>query len=251
MLPIDLLTLGAALLAGLLGNAHCTAMCGGIAAGLSRSVPRVRAASHALQLNGGRVFGYGVAGALGGGLGASVLTVAETPGLALTLRIGMGLMLLWVALRIAGLAPFPIPAGTSSPASRLLVRLQRCLPPPGHPLRPWMQGALWGWLPCGLSLSMLGAAWLEASALHGALLMLAFGLGTLPVMTTLSYSGARVLGRLQQGPWRWGAAGLVAASGLLTIGAPWLAGVPALQGALHALGCRSLSGGTAIPWPPM
>ena len=33
-MPIDLLTLTAALLAGLMGSVHCLAMCGGIATGL-------------------------------------------------------------------------------------------------------------------------------------------------------------------------------------------------------------------------
>ena len=34
-MPVDLLTLGAALLTGLLGGVHCVAMCGGIATGLA------------------------------------------------------------------------------------------------------------------------------------------------------------------------------------------------------------------------
>ena len=34
-MPVDLMVLGAALLTGLLGGAHCAAMCGGIATGLS------------------------------------------------------------------------------------------------------------------------------------------------------------------------------------------------------------------------
>ena len=34
-MPVDLLVLGAALLTGLLGGAHCVAMCGGIATGIS------------------------------------------------------------------------------------------------------------------------------------------------------------------------------------------------------------------------
>ena len=34
-MPIDWLTLGAALLAGLMGGVHCVAMCGGIATGFS------------------------------------------------------------------------------------------------------------------------------------------------------------------------------------------------------------------------
>ena len=41
-------------------------------------------------------------------------------------------------------------------------------------------GALWGWLPCGLVYSVLLTALASGSAVQGALIMLAFGLGTLP-----------------------------------------------------------------------
>jgi len=41
-------------------------------------------------------------------------------------------------------------------------------------------GALWGWLPCGLVYSALASSLSAGSAARGALMMLAFGLGTLP-----------------------------------------------------------------------
>jgi uncharacterized protein len=45
-------------------------------------------------------------------------------------------------------------------------------------------GLAWGWLPCGLSYSMLLLAATTASATAGALVMAAFGVGTLPAMVT-------------------------------------------------------------------
>ncbi|NTV11785.1 MAG: sulfite exporter TauE/SafE family protein, partial [Zoogloea sp.] len=41
-------------------------------------------------------------------------------------------------------------------------------------------GLLWGFLPCGLVYSVLATALVTGSAGRGAMLMLAFGLGTLP-----------------------------------------------------------------------
>ena len=99
---------------------------------------------------------------------------------------------------------------------------------------------LWGWLPCGLSATLLTTAWLQASALHGALTMTAFGLGTLPIMLPLTWSGARLGQRLQRGGLRIAAGALVLSAGLVTLSAPWLMQVPALHGALSALGCRTL-----------
>jgi sulfite exporter TauE/SafE len=101
-------------------------------------------------------------------------------------------------------------------------------------------GLFWGWLPCGLSTTVLAAAWLEASALHGGLLMLAFGLGTLATMVPLTWSGARLAGLARARGWRLAGAGLVALAGVVTMAGPWLASQPAIHQVLVALGCRSL-----------
>ena len=101
---------------------------------------------------------------------------------------------------------------------------------------------LWGWLPCGLSTTVLAAAWLSASARDGALIMAAFGLGTLPVMLPLTWSGARVGRWLQRPAMRRGVALLVMCAGVLTLSAPWLMHVPALHGVLGMLGCAPASG---------
>jgi sulfite exporter TauE/SafE len=65
--------------------------------------------------------------------------------------------------------------------------LWRRIEPLGRGLLPvrrvrdaWALGLLWGWLPCGLVYSVLALALLSGSASRGALVMLAFGLGTVP-----------------------------------------------------------------------
>lgn len=112
--------------------------------------------------------------------------------------------------------------------------------PANTSLRRLGAGVLWGWLPCGLSATLLTAAWFQASASRGALTMLAFGLGTLPVMVPLTWSGARLGQWLQRGPWRTAAGLFVLLAGLLTLSAPWLMQVPGAHGLLTALGCGSL-----------
>jgi sulfite exporter TauE/SafE len=52
-------------------------------------------------------------------------------------------------------------------------------------------GLAWGWLPCGLSYSMLLLAATTASAASGALVMAAFGAGTLPAMVTATVAFER------------------------------------------------------------
>lgn len=239
MLPVDLIALSAAALTGLLGSVHCLAMCGGIATGLSATAARPSLA-WALQLNLGRVAGYTLAGAIVGGFGAGLLQLARIDGLAAKLRLAMGAVLLLAAARLLWPQRFGLIARTNARLWALLRPLQARLVPDAGPLRPWLLGAFWGWLPCGLSTTLLAAAWLEASALHGGLLMAAFGSGTLVAMVPVTWSGARLAQRLRQPRWRYGTAGLIAAAGLLTLTAPWLAQQPALHGALQALGCRSL-----------
>jgi sulfite exporter TauE/SafE len=239
-MPIDLLALTAALLTGLMGGLHCAAMCGGIATGLAASSPR-GGLGIAIALNGGRILGYTLAGAIVGGFGGGLLALARSDGLAVALRVAMGAVLLLVAVRLL----WPQRLGALGEAGAWLWRkLQpvqaRVLPATG-PLRPWVQGLFWGWLPCGLSTTVLAAAWLEADALHAALLMLAFGLGTTATMIPLTWSGARLGGLLARRGWRVAAAALVASAGLLTMVGPWLATQPALHSVLEALGCRSLT----------
>jgi len=242
-MPIDLLALGAAWLSGLFGGLHCLAMCGGIATGFAAPASSGRAFAHALLLNLGRIGGYALAGAVVGGFGGGLLRVARLPELALGLRALVGLVLLLTAARLLFPGRLQGLGRIGARAWQAMRPAREALIPAGGPARPLVLGLFWGWLPCGLSTTLLMAAWLEASAWHGALLMLAFGLGTLPLMTGLSWSGARLARPLAQARWRRVAAVLIALAGLLTLAAPWLAHDPRASAWLMALGCRSLPAG--------
>lgn len=236
-MPIDWLTLGAALLAGLMGGVHCVAMCGGIATGFSAMSSRSSWLA-ALEPNLGRVLGYTLAGAIVGGLGHGLLRVARIDWLAWGLRAAVGLVLVAVAVRM--LNPRAGAGVLAGPAHRLwaaLRPLQRHLLPADSAPKRIGLGVLWGWLPCGLSTTLLAAAWLQADARNGALTMAAFGLGTLPLMVPLTWSGARVARWLQKPGLRRSAGVLVLAAGLITMASPLLMQVPALHGMLEALGC--------------
>jgi sulfite exporter TauE/SafE len=237
MLPIDWLTLGAAGLSGLMGGVHCAAMCGGIASGFSAMSGRTDW-RQALEPNLGRVLGYCLAGAIAGGFGHGIVRVANNDWIALALRMAVGLVLVLAALRLldrGGRLSFLTRGGGRLWQS--LRPLQRRLLPANTSGRRLALGMLWGWMPCGLSGTLLAAAWLQADPLNGALTMAAFGLGTLPVMLPLTWSGARIGQRLQRGGWRTAAGALVLSAGLLTLAAPWLMRAPALSGLLASLGC--------------
>ncbi|TDR39976.1 hypothetical protein DFR29_11427 [Tahibacter aquaticus] len=239
-MPIDFVALAAALLSGLFGSLHCAAMCGGIATGLGSCGGQARGSfGVALRVNAGRLLGYVLAGLLVGALGAGLLQLVDASGLGTLLRVLSGAVLVAVALRLLDVhKKYKLPGGAGAGLWRWLAPLQRRLLPATTPARQWLLGMLWGWLPCGLSSSLLLAAWLQADWLNAALTMAAFGLGTLPLMLPLTWSGVQLGRRLAQPAWRRSAAALVLSAGVLTMTAPWLLQVPALQGVLGALGCR-------------
>ncbi len=234
----DWLALSAAATAGLMGGVHCAAMCGGIATGFSGPGNERPSWWRALQPNLGRVLGYTLAGAAVGLFGAGLVQAAQNEWLRVGLRVAVGAVMVVAALRLLdrkGRLSFLPPAGAG--VWRVLRPLQKHLLPANSSLRRIGLGMLWGWMPCGLSSTLLVAAWLQADALNSAATMAAFGLGTLPVMLPLTWSGARLGQHLQRGGWRSAAGGLVLASGIITMAAPWLMRAPIFSGLLSALGC--------------
>lgn len=186
------ITLGAALVAGLAGSGHCLGMCGGIAgalamrgstAGTQRSFgPRL---ALSLAYNVSRVASYAIAGALAGLLGRALLRAVDVAPLSLALRVLAGLVMIAAAGRLlfGWRLLDPLEAAGSSLWRRLAPGAGR------GARRAGFGGAIslglaWGWLPCGLTYSMLLLAATTANAATGALVMAAFGLGTLPAMVS-------------------------------------------------------------------
>lgn len=240
-MPVDGLVLLAAFTSGLLGTVHCAAMCGGIATSLS--VGQRGGAWMAALPNLGRVLGYALAGAIVGGLGGGLLGVARMPAIGIGMRAAVGVVLVIAGLRLLdrrGRLP-AFAGGTGARLWQWLAPLRKRAWPADTVAKRLAVGMVWGWMPCGLSTTLLAAAWLQASAVHGALTMAAFGIGTLPMMIPLTWAGLRVGQRLQRGGLRLAAGLLVIATGLLTLAGPWLLHAPLLGGVLEALGCRSLA----------
>lgn len=78
-------------------------------------------------------------------------------------------------------------------------------------------GMVWGWLPCGLVYSALALSLSAGSIIGGALVMFAFGAGTLPMLLAMGVSADRLLALQQNRHFRLAAGLLVILMGLLTI----------------------------------
>ncbi|MBR0161248.1 MAG: sulfite exporter TauE/SafE family protein [Oscillospiraceae bacterium] len=172
---------GALFLLGLSTSPHCLGMCGGVL--LSACHGREGRKAHlgaALSYNGGRTLSYTALGAAFGALG-TVLNYTLSMKSMLFTMIGLAVALL--GLNMWGLLPvLPSLPGESGTVCRLPDRLRR--------RTPLIVGLLTGLMPCGA----LYAAWLCAmssgSAAKGAILMLAFALGTVPLMLLFASLGA-------------------------------------------------------------
>ena len=93
------------------------------------------------------------------------------------------------------------------------VHLSKLLHQPGR--KPhFLVGLVWGLVPCGLIYSILPLAFLSGDGESGGLLMLAFGLGTLPNLLLISGFSARLAAWGHQTWARYMAAGLMIFTGL-------------------------------------
>lgn len=216
-----------ALILGLLGGGHCLGMCGGLMGALSLAIPaeqRNRRLYLLLAYNAGRILSYALAGLL---LGLAGWALASGP-LAIVLRGIAGLLLIAMGLYLAGWwSGLTRIEALGRGLWRHLQPLTRRFMPVTSPSRALVLGGLWGWLPCGLVYSTLLWAASQGDALHSAALMLAFGIGTLPVLLATGLAAERLGSLLRQRGVRVAGGLLVMLFGVWTLPGPhqhWLMG---------------------------
>ncbi len=206
----------AVFLVGLLGGVHCLGMCGSIVGILTTQLPKNKPLwPFHLAYSGGRILSYSVAGALVGSVGAAGLLLRDQVPIQHLLFALSSLMLIALGLYLAGLGNFV--RRIEGAGRGLWQRLQPFtarLFPVATPWRAFQLGIVWGWLPCGLVYSVLLTALASGSAHSGALIMLAFGLGTLPNLLLIGLFWQRVKGWVQHPRVRLIAGLLVAALGV-------------------------------------
>jgi len=216
----------AVFLIGLFGGVHCAGMCGGIVAALGLAASRhggagvpvsgpvggltgapaggpvggpvgvgagaaARLSGRVLTFNLARVSTYAALGALAGTLGSLGLVMERMLPVQQAALVVANLMLLAMGSYVAGYR-------------RLVMAVESLGAPLWRRVRPVASralgtggrgglvtaGALWGLVPCGMVYTVLIAALTTGRTLDGALLMAAFGLGTLPNLVLMGTSAA-------------------------------------------------------------
>lgn len=182
-----------AFLIGIAGSAHCTVMCGGVITGLSYAIPKNKSLlPYALSYNVGRICSYVVAGGFAGYLGQIASHEAQLG--VVWLQLFGGLMLLLMAGYIGGWFFVLTKLEKLGQGIWHVIRpISKSFVPFKTPLHALPYGLIWGWLPCGLVYSTLSWSLSAGSLTSGAMVMLAFGLGTLPSTLSLSIFSREVL----------------------------------------------------------
>ena len=249
---------------GFLGSfGHCLGMCGPItvAFSLSQSAATPSRWQHVrfhLLLNIGRLISYALVGLLIGSLGSVLVASGQMAGIGSPLRRGVavvtGLLLVWFGLAQINPRHMPrVPLLNPMVQSAWHDRLNRAMQSLSLNPQCWtplLLGLAWGLIPCGF----LYAAQLKAAETTdpwvGGATMLAFGVGTLPMMLGVGVSTGWVSADRRGQLFRLGG-WITLTIGLLTIfrgsGSVDLTGHGALICLLFALIARPMS----RVWPPL
>lgn len=221
----DGLTLGAALLLGLVASGHCLVMCGGISAALGIATakradgrPQARLLV-AYQL--GRVLSYTLAGLAFGGLLGGAIALLDVDAVRKTLRVLSAVALLLGALVAFGRVRDP-GFGLGRHLWPRLAPLGRRLLPVTNLPRALAFGMVWGWMPCGFVYTVLLIATLQLDGARAAATMAMFGLGTAPALLAVAFGAQRHAGFLAHAGSKRAAGVLLLASAALTLVGPWL-----------------------------
>lgn len=228
---------------GLLGSSHCLGMCGGFAIMIGANAKTAGQAWRAqLLYSSGRIFTYTVLGAIAGFVGMRIGDWSlNLVNLSAILCLVAGSFLLVQGLKAAGVRIW---------ATRRVAATSPCLFPPL--LRSFLQsnsqfavvlaGMMTGFLPCGLLYGFLALATASQDLIAGSAIMLAFGLGTIPLLAFAGVGG-RLLSAMARLRLLRAAAWCVVLTGGLTLyrGATMFSMSPA-QARAHCPLCTTVHG---------
>lgn len=204
-----------AALIGLISAGHCLGMCGGLTVAFGF---HSQGGGTLLAYNLGRISTYTLLGLLVGA-GLAWLPPAFMP----WLRLLAAALLVLIALYYLNIGAWITRVEQLAlPLWRRLQPLTRRWLPVRNPAQAYRIGLVWGFLPCGLVYTALGYAATQAHPVESALMMFAFGLGTLPAMLATGALSQQLNLMLRRQAVRW------VIGGLLLAFAAWL-GVQSVQ----------------------
>jgi sulfite exporter TauE/SafE len=196
--PLELLAV--AFIIGLGSSGHCLLMCGGISSALTSRMSTTSTLSrllHLLLFHTGRISCYALLGTLlGGTLG---WLISYSTQLATFSRIIAALTIIFMGLYVSGYSSLirivekrlAFIWQNLQPLTQRFMAMQ-------HWYHAFCLGLLWGFLPCGMIYSTLLWASSNNQGFSTGLLMLSFGLGTVPALLATNWLGLQTFAFLNQ-----------------------------------------------------
>ena len=213
-------------LVGALGGLHCVAMCGGLLGALgARDAARTQPLHPARTIvarqatyHVGRLVTYSLLGGLFGALGAATLGIVDLLPLQRAIYILANVFLLLLGASLVLHTPdVPIMQRLGARAFALMLRAMQPVLNRSDASGRVALGLVWGLMPCALIYSVLPLALLAGGAWQGSLVMLAFGLGTLPNLVATSALISRAGHVMSGSAMRHAAAAMMIGFGMLGI----------------------------------
>jgi hypothetical protein len=181
-----------AFIMGIMGSVHCISMCGSLTMALGFSVPKDKPFwLYSLLISLARICGYAFIGFIVNLLSQSVL--ALTGGGVLYLTIFASLLMIGIGLHVANVTNFILKTERIGQViSRYIEPIKKKILPIDSPLKCLGYGFFWGFLPCGMVYTALTLSMTASTSLGASLVMLLFGLGTLPTLVGLTGINAKL-----------------------------------------------------------
>ncbi|MBT8420658.1 MAG: sulfite exporter TauE/SafE family protein [Gammaproteobacteria bacterium] len=184
-LAIGPFSYGIAFMTGLLGSAHCIGMCGALVSG---NFIRLGREAHGplpyLSYQLARIGVYTLIGIAAASAGHALISMGFIGAAQGILQLVVGLAVVIIGLEIGGFTPWRLRTPGLSVA--IMGHWLRNITRKGPVAGALIGGIMNGFIPCPLSFAMAIKAATAPSPLEGALLMLIFGLGTVPAMLFVS-----------------------------------------------------------------
>ncbi len=190
----------------LTGLSHCVGMCGSLVGAFSMQQKTLKTSVTAplIMYQTGRISTYVAIGMIMASIGAGLQLAAIGQGIQVGLSIFAGLLMLFIGISLTGkffsmrwIESAVLAQWASSMISRLMTSK--------HTAAPLGLGMANGLLPCGPVYAMALLAATAANPLQGGLIMLFFGLGTLPAMLGMGFASARLSVALRNRLYRFAA----------------------------------------------
>jgi len=180
---------------GVLGSLHCVGMCGPIALALPVVHNTDSSRFNGIMIyNAGRIFTYSILGLLFGIVGKTFIIA----GYQRALSIVLGVLILMVVISSFSSNQPKFTAVLFKPVTKLKLSLGKLFRRKSYGSL-FSIGVLNGLLPCGMVYTAVAGAIAVADPFKAGLFMMIFGLGTVPAMFALSFTGQKISMGLRNG----------------------------------------------------